>query len=167
MSDMTPPVTRKNRLLQIEVFPERLLNFETARGLLSELNKVSGITRMIVHGPRMPRNDPDDLLKGKFESEKKYLDIMGEKVELTVQVGRVWIEVEDPDVVRKVREACEKALPMPFEINEGAYIRTRKTITDYVRKGGRVDDISIGLNDPKARPQSSCCTPDYSTRRSL
>jgi methyl-coenzyme M reductase subunit D len=157
MPEISSTVTRKNRLMQIEVFPQRLLNFETARELLNELNKVGGITRMIVHGPRMPRGDPDEMLKGKFDSDKKYLDIMGEKVELTVQVGRVWIEVEDAVVVKKIREACEKVLPMPFEINEGAYIRTRKTITDYVRKGGKVDDISVGLNDPKARPQSSCC----------
>ncbi len=161
MPDVTPPVTRKNRLLQIEVFPQRLLNFETARDLLDELNKVDGITRMIVHGPRMPRNDPEKMLNGQFEPETKYLDIMGERVELTVQVGRVWIEVEGPDVVRKVRAACEKVLPMPFEINEGAYIRTRKTVTDYVRKGGRVDEISVGLNDPKARPKSSCCEADH------
>ncbi len=39
------------------------------------------------------------------------------------------------------------------------YIRTQKTISDYVRKGGKVDDISVGLFDPKARPKSSCCSP--------
>jgi methyl-coenzyme M reductase subunit D len=85
---------------------------------------------------------------------------MGEKVELTVQVGKIFIELEEPGVKQKVKEACEKVLPFPFEINEGLYIRTRKTLTDYVRKGGKVDDISVGLFDPKAKPKSSCCGPD-------
>ena len=47
----------------------------------------------------------------------------------------------------------------PFDINEGLYLRTRKTITDYVRKGGNVDDISLGMFDPKSRRKPSCCGP--------
>jgi methyl-coenzyme M reductase subunit D len=157
---MVAPVARKGRLLQVEIFPDRLLNIETAQALLNELNKISGITRMIVHGPRLPSEDPDNLLVGKHNvREPKYLDIMGEKVVLTVQVGRVYVEMEDPSIKEKIKEACRKVLPFPFEINEGLYIRTQKTISDYVRKGGKVDDISVGLFDPKARPKSSCCSP--------
>jgi methyl-coenzyme M reductase subunit D len=157
---MVAPVAGKARLLQVEIFPDRLLNIETAQALLNELNKISGITRMVVHGPRLPSEDPEDLLAGKHNiREPKYLKIMGEKVELTVQVGRIYVEMENPGIKEKIKEACRKVLPFPFEINEGTYIRTQKTISDYVRKGGKVDDISVGLFDPKARPKSSCCSP--------
>jgi len=158
---METPVMGKKRRMQVEVFPQRLLNLETAQALLNELNKISGITRMVVFGPSLPKDNPEDLLEGKFRvHEKKYLNIMGEKVELTVQVGRVWIEIEDPGVKEKIREAAQKTLPFPFELNEGLYIRTQKTITDYVRKGGKVDDISLGLFDPKAKTGYSCCGSD-------
>lgn len=156
---MVSPVARKNRLMQVEIFPDRLLNPETAQALLSELNTIKGITRMVVYGPRLPKDDPEDLLEGRFDArEKKYLDIKGEKIELTVQVGRIFVEMEDPAVKEKIKEACRKALPFQFEINEGLYIRTQKTLTDYVRKGGKVDDITVGLFDPKAKPKSSCCS---------
>jgi methyl-coenzyme M reductase subunit D len=156
---MVAPVAGKNRLMQIEIFPNRLLNIETAQALLNELNKIGGITRMVVYGPSLPKDNPEDLLDGKFNvREKKYIDIMGEKVELTVQVGRIFVEIENPGVKEKITEACRKALPFPFEINEGLYIRTQKTLTDYVRKGGKVDDISVGMFDPKAKPKSSCCS---------
>ena len=158
---METPVTGKKRLMQVEVFPERLLNLETAQALLNELNKISGITRMVVFGPSLPRDNPEDLLEGKYRvHEKKYLNIMGEQVELTVQVGRVWIEIEEPGVKEQIREAAKKSLPFPFELNEGLYIRTQKTITDYVRKGGKVDDISLGLFDPKAKTGYTCCGSD-------
>ena len=158
---METPVIGKKRRMQVEVFPQRLLNLETAQALLNELNKISGITRMVVFGPSLPKGDPEDLLEGKFRAhEKKYLNIMGEQVELTVQVGRVWIEIEEPGVKEKIREAAQKALPFPFELNEGLYIRTQKTVTDYVRKGGKVDDISLGLFDPKAKTGYSCCGSD-------
>ncbi len=157
---MVPPVARKGRLLQVEIFPDRLLNNETAQALINELNKIGGITRMIVYGPRLPREDPENLLAGKHNiREPKYLNIMGENVELTVQVGRIFVEMDDPGIKEKIKEACRKVLPFPFEINEGIYIRTQKTISDYVRKGGKVDDISVGLFDPKAQPKSSCCSP--------
>jgi methyl-coenzyme M reductase subunit D len=157
---MVPPVARKGRLLQVEIFPDRLLSIETAQALLNELNKIGGITRMIVYGPRLPREDPENLLAGKHNiREPKYLNIMGEKVELTVQVGRIFVEMDDPGIKEKIKEVCRKALPFPFEINEGIYIRTQKTISDYVRTGGKVDDITVGLFDPRAQPRSSCCMP--------
>ena len=162
---MDAPVARKRRLMQVEIFPDRLLNVETAQALLDELNEISGITRMIVHGPRLPSEDPENLLAGKHNiREPKYLKIMGENVELTVQVGRIYVEMDDPGIKEKIKEACRKTLPFPFEINEGTYIRTQKTISDYVRKGGKVDDITVGLFDPKARPQSSCCAPKPSKK---
>ncbi|CAJ37201.1 methyl-coenzyme M reductase operon protein D [Methanocella arvoryzae] len=162
---MVAPVTGKNRLMQIEIFPERLLNIETAQALLNELNKIGGITRMIVYGPRLPKDDPKDLLDGKFDArEKKFLDIMGEKIELTVQVGRIFVEIENPGVKDKINEACRKTLPFPFEINEGLYIRTQKTLTDYVRKGGKVDDISVGMSDPGAMQKYSYCPPKSDDR---
>lgn len=156
---MVSPVTGKKKLLQLEIFPARLLTEETAQKLLNELNKISYITRMVVHGPNIPKNDPNDLLEGKFEAKKKYLNILGEEVELTVQVGRIWVEIDGVSVKEKIREACEKTLSCPFDINEGLYLRTKKTITDYVRKGGNVDDISLGLFDPKSKHTSSCCVP--------
>lgn len=156
---MVSPESGKKRLLQLEIFPERLLNVETAQKLIDELNKISGIRRMVVFGPGIPKDDPKDLLEGKFETKKKYLNILGEQVELSVQVGRVWIEVEDIGVKEKIKEACEKTLPFSFDINEGLYLRTRKTITDYVRKGGNVDDISLGMFDPKSKRTLSCCGP--------
>ncbi|CAJ36303.1 methyl-coenzyme M reductase operon protein D [Methanocella arvoryzae] len=162
MSRFNTPISGKRNekgLMQIEVFPLRVLNVETAQKLIDELNKIDGITRMVVHGPRLPRENPDDLLEGKFgATDKKYLNIKGEQVELTVQVGRIWIEITDTPVIEQVRAAAEKTLPFPFEMYEGVYIRTKKTLSDYVRKGGNVDDISVGLFDPKAKARSSCCS---------
>ncbi len=151
-------ISKDKKLVQVEIFPQRVLNIETAQTLLNELNEISGITRMVVFGPRLPKDNPDDLLEGKFNvTDKKYLNIKGEMVELTVQVGRLWIEVNDMAAIEKIKKAGEKTLPFPFEMYEGNYIRTQKTTTDYARKGGKVDNISLGLMDPKAKTGPSCC----------
>jgi methyl-coenzyme M reductase subunit D len=151
--------------MQIEIFPQRLLNIGTAQKLLNELNMIGGIRKMVVHGPGLPRDDPDDLLKGKFgAAEKKYLNIMGEMVELSVQVGRVWIEIEDIGAINKIKEACNKALPFPFELNEGLYMRSKKTVSDYARRGPDADDSTLGMFDPKVKREPDCCWSDKNER---
>jgi methyl-coenzyme M reductase subunit D len=161
MSRFNKPISQisnEKKLVQIELFPQRVLNIETAQRLLNELNEIEGITRMVVFGPRLPKDNPDDLLEGKYNvAEKKYLNIKGEMVELTVQIGRLWIEINDMAAVEKIKAAGEKTLPFSFEMYEGVYIRTQKTVTDYARKGGKVDSISMGMMDPKAKTGPACC----------
>jgi methyl-coenzyme M reductase subunit D len=160
MSRFNKPITGKadeNGLMQVEVFPQRTLNVETAQKLLDELNEIPGISRMVVYGPRLPKENADDLLDGHYGAvEKKYLNIKGEMVELTVQVGRLWIEIDGPEVAEKIRTAGEKALPFPFEMYEGLYIRTQPTVVDYA-KGKKAGDSSIGMFDPKDRRNRACC----------
>ncbi len=149
----------KNGTLQVEIFPERLLNVGTAQLLLNELNAIEGIARMVVYGPGLPRDNPEDLLEGRFGSaEKKYLDILGEKVELSVQVGRIWIEIEDPEAIERIRAAAERALPFSFELNEGLYLRRKKTVSDYARRGPDADDRTLDMFDPKDK-RAKCCGP--------
>ena len=159
-ADDSPIANRKEKKMQIEIFPNRLLNFETAQKLIDELNEIDGIVRIVVYGSSLPPEDPEALLQGKFGVRKrKILNIKGEQVELMVQVGRIWLEIEERGVRKNVRAACEKALPFPFEIYDGMYIRTKKTVTDYIRKSGDVsglDDASLGMFDHNAK-KNSCC----------
>lgn len=145
----------KGKKMQLEIFPEKLLNYGTTQKLIDELNKVERITRIVVYGPSLPAEDPEALLQGKFGvRERKFLNIKGEKIELMVQVGRIWVEVEDWSVKKIVKAACDKALPVPYEIYEGMYIRTKKTVTDYIRKSGNVNEIdetSLGMYDPNSK----------------
>jgi methyl-coenzyme M reductase subunit D len=155
----------ENGTMQVEIFPQRLLNVGTAQLLLNELNTIEGIARMVVYGPGLPRDDPDDLLNGKFGvAEKKYLNILGEMVELSVQVGRIWIEIERPEAIEKIRSAAEKTLPFPFELNEVLYMRRRKTVSDYVRRGPDADDRTLGMFDPKDKRTPACCGLDVNEK---
>lgn len=152
----------KKKNIQIEIFPQRLLNFESAQKLIDELNQIEGIVRIVVYGPSLPGEDPEALLRGKYGVHKpKLLNIKGEQVELTVQVGRIWVEIEERGIRTNVRAACEKSLPCTFEIYDGMYIRTKKTVSDYIRKSGDVsgmDDASLGMFDPNSK-KNTCCGP--------
>ena len=55
---MVTTVPDSNNPIQIEIFPQRLLNPETVQELIIELQGIEGIMRVILHGPRIASTVP-------------------------------------------------------------------------------------------------------------
>ena len=139
--------------VQIEIFTERLLSPEVVEKLITELAKIEGITRLILHGPRLASAVPEGPAKGtpNVHAAHKHIRVGQQDVELGVQVGRIWLELEDEDVIERVVEACRRTLPCGFQINRGQFIRTRPTQSDYAKWGEIKDTRVLGMMDPKSK----------------
>jgi methyl-coenzyme M reductase subunit D len=139
--------------VQIEIFTERLLNPETVERLVTEFAKIEGITRLIMHGPRIAAAVPEGPAKGtpNVHAARRHIQVGQQDVELGVQVGRFWLELEDEDVIEQVEEVSRRILPCGFHINRGLYIRTRPTQTDYAKWGVIKDTRVLGMTDPKSK----------------
>ncbi|MGA2883543.1 MAG: methyl-coenzyme M reductase operon protein D [Halobacteriota archaeon] len=139
--------------VQIEIFTERLLNPETVERLVTEFAKIEGITRLIMHGPRIAAAVPEGPAKGtpNVHAARRHIQVGQQDVELGVQVGRFWLELEDEDVIEQVEEVSRRILPCGFQINRGLYIRTRPTQTDYAKWGVIKDTRVLGMTDPKSK----------------
>jgi methyl-coenzyme M reductase subunit D len=150
---MDTNVPDTNVPVQIEIFTERLLSPETVEALLTELAKIGGITRLILHGPRIASAVPEGPAKGtpNVHAARKHIQVGRQDVELGVQVGRIWLELEDEDVIEQVEEACRRTLPCGFQINRGLYMRTRPTQSDYAKWGVIRDSRVLGMMDPRLK----------------
>jgi methyl-coenzyme M reductase subunit D len=150
---MDTNVPDTNIPVQIEIFTERLLSPETVEELLTELAKIDGITRLILHGPRIASAVPEGPAKGtpNVHAARRHIQVGQQDVELGVQVGRIWLELEDEDVIEQVEEACRRTLPCGFQINRGLYMRTRPTQTDYAKWGVIRDTRVLGMMDPNSK----------------
>ncbi len=139
--------------VQIEVFPDRFLNPETVELILTEFAKINGIIRVIIHGPRLASTVPSGPAKGtpNVHAGRKSIQVGEQDVELGVQVGRIWLELEDEDVIEQVEEACRRVMPCGFHINRGLYMRSRPTQTDYAKWGVIKDKRVLGMTDPKSK----------------
>lgn len=139
--------------VQIEIFPERFLSPETVELVLTEFAKIQGITRLILHGPRIASTVPSGPAKGtpNVHAGRKSIRVGEQDVELGVQVGRIWLELEDEDVIEQVEEACRRVMPCGFHINRGLYMRSRPTQTDYAKWGVIKDKRVLGMTDPKSK----------------
>jgi len=133
--------------MDIEIFPHRLLNVDTAERLLNDLDRVEGIKRMLIHGPRLP-----PVREG--HPDRRTMTISGEKVEVQVKPGRILLEIESEEVIEDVREICEDHLPFGYNIHIGHFIRKQKTVSDKLKYGEELDKIPdemVGLTDQNAQ----------------
>jgi methyl-coenzyme M reductase subunit D len=157
-----------NKLKQVKIFPQRLLQPETAEKLLNELDQVKGVIRMLISGKNLPRkitcgpgtgrdvNHPDRII----------INVSGCAFELHVIVGEVLVEVEDESAVEELRKACERALPFSFEMKRGYFIKSKPTLTDFGKYGFKSrtdetinlkDERILGLVDPHAKLETNIC----------
>lgn len=133
--------------MDIEIFPHRLLNIDTAESLLNNLDGVDGIKRMIIQGPRLsPVSDEDP--------DHRTIVVNGEEVIIQVKPGRILIEIESEEVVDNIREVCEENIPFGYNIHMGRFIRKQKTVTDKMKYGAELEEIPddiVGLTDQNAK----------------
>ncbi len=132
--------------MDIEIFPHRILSANTTEKLLNDLEEVEGIKRMVIQGQRLPSED--------INSERRVITVKGEEIDLQVQTGRVILEIEDEEVIDDIRDICEDHLHFGFQIHIGTFIRKQKTVSDKIKYGESLDQISeemVGLTDQNAQ----------------
>ena len=152
---MDTNVPDTNIPVQIELFTERFLSPDMVEKLLTELAKINGITRLILHGPRIASTVPTGPAKGtpNAHAGRKHIQVGQQDVELGVQVGRIWLELEDEDEIEQFEEASTRFLPCCFQINRVLFFRGRPTQTDYAKWGVIRDKKALGMTDPKSKSQ--------------
>jgi len=132
--------------MDIEIFPHRLLSANTTERLLNDLEMVEGIKRIVIQGQRLP---PEEI-----NPEHRKIKIKGEEIDLQVQSGRVLIDIEDEEIIDEIKTVCEDNLPFGFNLHVGTFIRKQKTVTDGIKYGESLDEISeemVGLTDQNAQ----------------
>jgi methyl-coenzyme M reductase subunit D len=132
--------------MDIEIFPHRLLSADTTERLLNDLENVEGIKRIVIQGQRLPSEE--------INPERRNITIKGEEIDLQVQTGRVLMDIEDEEIIDEIRSICEGNLPFGFNIHVGTFIRKQKTVSDGIKYGETLDEISdemVGLTDQNAQ----------------
>jgi methyl-coenzyme M reductase operon protein D len=142
---------------QIRIVPTRFLNPDTTEALLTEILSTTGIRRIVLNGPRVPEIVPYGPARGtpNVVTHRREIEVLGDTIKLQVQVGTILIELEDASPIPEIRKACETVLTnFPFSIQEGRFMRSSMTMTDYAKYGIVEDErILVWLTQrAKSRP---------------
>jgi len=133
--------------MDIEIFPHRYLGADTTEKLLRDLDKIEGVKRMILQGQRLPPAENG-------HPDRRIITVNDEEIDLQIKTGRVLMEIEDEEIIDEIRDVCESYFPFGFNINIGTYIRKKKTVTDKLKYGEKLDEIPdemVGLTDQNAQ----------------
>ncbi|MDE4907899.1 methyl-coenzyme M reductase operon protein D [Methanogenium marinum] len=138
---------------QCRITPLRMLKPDSAELLLNGIVEISGIRRMTINGPNLPRTVPYGPARGKPNpnSNRKFITVGGSEFELHVQVGTIILEVLDDEVIEKIRALCDRFFTkFPYQLQTGKkYMKTQPTVADYAKYGPNADLRMLGLTDPR------------------
>jgi methyl-coenzyme M reductase subunit D len=139
---------------QVRIVTERLLNPETVERLLNQIVTVGGIRRIILNGPRLPSSVPYGPAQGVTNPHSMRGSIkVGEKeMELAVHVGTILLELESRDVIPSLKAACDPVFTeFTYRIQEGRYMKTEPSLSDYAKYGPDAEKSIIGMADPSSK----------------
>lgn len=133
--------------MDIEIFPHRYLSADTTENLLKGLDEIEGVKRMVLQGQRLPPAESG-------HPDRRIITLKGQEIDLQVKTGRILMEIQEEAVIGEVRNVCENHLPFGFNIHMGTYIRKQKTVSDTLKYGETLDEVSnklVGLTDQNAQ----------------
>jgi len=133
--------------MDIEIFPHRYLSSDTTENLLKDLDEIEGVKKMVIHSQKLPPTESG-------HPDRRIITIKGQKIDLQVKTGRILMEIEEESVIDELRNVCKNHLPFGFNINNGTYIRKQKTVSDSLKYGETLGELSnelVGLTDQNAQ----------------
>ena len=112
---------------------------------------------MVLNGPRLPATVTYGPAKGLANPHtmRKTIHVGDQELELQVHVGTILLELENREIIPALQTACKPVFPdFNFYIQEGRFMKTDPSLTDYCKYGPDADKTIIGLADPssKSRP---------------
>jgi methyl-coenzyme M reductase subunit D len=137
MTDTTTP--EYIPLPEIMIFPKRLLSAVTTEKILNKIQCLNHVRQINLHGENLPVTVNYGPGKGYRvdHPQRKVIDVKGDKMELNVQVGRIFVEVDDIDnveeVINEIERICNEILPFGYHLEVGRYSKFRPTLSDYLR----------------------------------
>jgi methyl-coenzyme M reductase subunit D len=136
--------------MDIEIFPHRMLGPDTTEKMLNDIENLEDVNRTIIHGPRLPPDDPE--LPDKYK-ERRIITVKGQPIELKVRTGRILVELTSESAINEVDQICSEHLPFGYDINTSKreYIRKERTVSDAIKYGPdeNLPDELVGMTDAR------------------
>lgn len=134
--------------------PARFLYPETAERLLNGICKAGVVRRMVLNGPRLPATVTEGPGRGLPNPHpgRKVIHVGGEEFELQVQVGTIILELENSEAIPVIRQVCDEVFTnFSYTLQEGKFMKSQMTVSDYAKYGVIEDEKMLGMADPKGK----------------
>ncbi len=126
-------------LPEILVLPSRLLSASTTEKLLNKIYQVPHVRQVNISGEGLPAKVSMGPAEGNTidHEQRRIIKVNGKETQLTVQVGRIHVEIDDIDnlqtALEQIETICKEVLTFGFDLEVGRYSKYRPTVTDYIK----------------------------------
>jgi methyl-coenzyme M reductase subunit D len=135
---------------QCRIVPIRMLHAERAAPFLEGLSTIPGVRRMLIHGPAFSADLPGKTVESCEIQPPEYTEVtIGDQiVNMHVLMGDVTVETIDEEAIDQVSSYCKKFFSdFPFQILVGQFMKTKPSLSDYIRNCSSPEDMLIGMAD--------------------
>lgn len=148
------------KVIDIKIFPNRLLNADTSEKLLDLIYEIDGIIRGFVHGPSLPKKIAMGPGKGLpiNHPDRKTINVQGEDIDLRVKVGEIILTVDVSkinEIIDQLDNILKENMPCDYSLMVGTFSKHEITTSDYLKYGEKFQDIIdnrfIGLVDGRSK----------------
>jgi len=139
---------------QVRIVPARLLKPETVERVMNRICESVPVRRVVLNGPRLPPTVPEGPARGQPNPHelRRTITIMDKPLELQVQVGFILLELESRDSIPQLRQICDDAFAaFGYQLQEGRFMKTQMTVSDYAKYGIVEDERILGVIDPRSK----------------
>jgi len=143
---------------QCRIVPIRMLNPDHAAEFIEGISRIHGIRRMLVHGPAFTSDHLGKTVQSCEIQPPEFSNvIIGDQiVDMHVLMADLTIETISEEIIDRIGEYCKDFFSdLPYQILVGRFLKTKPSLSDYIRSGNKPKNILLGMTDSHERIETA------------
>ncbi|HWQ63876.1 MAG TPA: methyl-coenzyme M reductase operon protein D, partial [Methanospirillum sp.] len=148
---------------QCRIVPIRMLHPDHAASFIEGISKIQGVRRMLVHGPAFASGHPGRTVHSCEIQPPEFtgVEIGDQVVDMHVLMADLTVETNDEATIDSIGVYCQEFFTdLPFQILVGTFLKTKPSLSDYIRDGQDHEQLLLGMTDSHERIETAYLSGD-------
>ncbi|WP_319578797.1 methyl-coenzyme M reductase operon protein D [uncultured Methanospirillum sp.] len=148
---------------QCRIVPIRMLHPDHAGPFIEGLSRIQGVRRMLVHGPAFASDHPGKTVHSCEIQPPEFTGVaIGDQiVDMHVLMADLTVEAINEETIDRIGIYCEEFFTdLPYQILVGKFLKTKPSLSDYIRDGQDPERLLLGLTDSHERIETAYLSGD-------
>lgn len=140
-----------------------MLQPDHAASFIEGISKIKGVRRMLVHGPAFASGHLGRTVHSCEIQPPEFtgVEIGDQVVDIHVLMADLTVETTDEATIDRIGVYCQEFFTnLPFQILVGAFLKTKPSLSDYIRNVQEHEQILLGLTDSHERIETAYLSVD-------
>lgn len=140
-----------------------MLHPDHAGPFIEGLSRIQGVRRMLVHGPAFASDHTGKTVHSCEIQPPEFTGVaIGDQiVDMHVLMADLTVEAINEETIDRIGIYCEEFFTdLPYQILVGKFLKTKPSLSDYIRDGQDPERLLLGLTDSHERIETAYLSGD-------